>query len=214
MWTYAWSKRDLTEYHQVGDALDVEQQRMADCTGQSRNTVYIVYRLKKKIKKFLGCMVYAVGAKLVSNLLPILATAECGHLKVQSSHPAERRRRRRRKTAKTSLCWLAGHSWFKMDVVGLNWSSWCSAGWSAGLPDWPAKAIKTVLKPMYKSARSYSWRTQNQPTDWFQLCFSAGHVWVESLNDPGSFEAYNSCQVKGITFTRIINTMNKQSIMY
>ncbi len=67
----------------------------------------------------------------MSNVLPILATAECGHLKVQSSHPAEKEE----VTAETSLCWLAGHSWFKMDVVGLNWSSWCSAGWSAGLPD-------------------------------------------------------------------------------
>ncbi len=190
MWTYAWSKRDLTEYHQVGDALDVEQQRMADCIGQSRNTVYIVYRLKKKITKFLGCMVYAVGAKLVK------CVAYSGHSRMWTSESSKfppcwrrRRRRRRKKTAETSLCWLAGHSWFKMDVVGLNWSSWCSAGWSAGLPDWPAKAINIVLKPMYKSARSYSWRTQNQPTDWFHLCFSAGHVWVESLNDPGSFEA-------------------------
>lgn len=26
----------------------------------------------------------------LSNLLPILATAECGHQKVQSSHPAEK----------------------------------------------------------------------------------------------------------------------------
>ncbi len=72
-------------------------------------------------------MVYAGGTKL-------------------SSHPAEKEEEE--KTAETSLCWLAGHS------LVINWSSWCSAGWSAGLPDWPAKVIKTVLKPMYKSAKS------------------------------------------------------------
>lgn len=79
-------------------------------------------------------MVYAGGAKLVSKLLPILATAECGHLRIQSSHPAEKEEEEKN-PAETSLCWLAGHSWFKMDIVGLNWSSWCSSGWSAGLPD-------------------------------------------------------------------------------
>lgn len=54
---------------------------MADCTGQSRNTVYIFYGLKKKIKKFLGCIVYAGGTKL-------------------SSHPAEKEEE---KTAETQL---------------------------------------------------------------------------------------------------------------
>ncbi len=102
----------------MGDALDVEQHRMADCTGQSRNTVYIVYRLKKKIKKFLGCMVYAVGAKLVSNVLPILATAECGHLKVQSSHPAEKEEEEEEEEEKQLKPAYAGC----LVIAGLRWT--------------------------------------------------------------------------------------------
>ncbi len=99
----------------MGDALDVEQQRMADCIGQSRNTVYIVYRLKKKITKFLGCMVYAVGAKLVSNALSILATAECGHLKDQSSHSAEEEEEEEEKQLKPAYAgWLV--------IAGLRWT--------------------------------------------------------------------------------------------
>ncbi len=57
-----------------------------------------------------------------------------------------------KKPAKTSLSWLAGLSWFELEVTGFSWSPSLARLFKlvlAGLPAWPAKEVaKMPLKPV------------------------------------------------------------------
>ncbi len=64
-----------------------------------------------------------------------------------------------KQTAKTSLRWLAGLSWFKLEVTGFSWSPRLARLVKlvvpAGLPAWPAKEVaKMTLKPVCWPAKT------------------------------------------------------------